>query len=107
MSLEVLRRDFARLKKLRRTDPVTSLRLVGAFAATSVELLTGGYERTEIRWRGIGAKTYDVFVVPGTAVKFSRPVNRDLYVADASEFNERWARLTAAVVASSGTAVLA
>lgn len=86
---EILSKFKATLQ-IRRLDPTASLRAAGEVVQASLVELEAKSERREIAWRGSGAKTYDVYSLPGSNSEFSRGVNRDLFLSDPAEFAERW-----------------
>jgi hypothetical protein len=100
MPLTELLAQFERLKKVRRVDPRTSLRLVGAFAKEAVTVLESRCDRHAIAWKGEGEKTYEVFTAKGSQVPFSRPANASLFVHEPEIFEGLWARFLKAVLAA-------
>lgn len=99
--------DFGKLKSIRRANASDSLDLAGKLGAKATASLLADFPKRPIRFTGGGAKSYFVFLVPGSEVRFSRPVNRTLFVDDPVEFATRWVALCAATKSSAGQGRLA
>lgn len=79
-----------------------SLEAVGKLGSKAIGSLRDEFPRRAIRFTGGGGKQYSVFMVAGSEVRFSRPVNDDLFIGDVAEFDARWVDLCAAVRAEAG-----
>ncbi len=98
--------EFRRLKQLRRSAPADSLDTAGKLGHKAISLLAIEFSSSPIRFTGGGGKSYSVFSLPGTAVRFSRPVNDALLISDPTEFADLWTDVCNASKVCAGTLAL-
>lgn len=107
MPLTQMRRDFEALKKARKHEPKLALTALGRFGHDAIEVLRDHTTLRPFAFKGFGEKVYDVAALPGTGIKFSRAINRNLFIPDPSDFEVRWAGLMRAVATSADSGILA
>ena len=98
--------QFAALKTRRRIDPAGTLAHLGTFSAAVLNWLFANAALHDVPWRGGGAKNYAVLVDGTSAKRWSRAVNRDLFVSDVRQFGADWTATTTALLGSAGKQVV-